>query len=303
MLLRYRQALVEEVSESLVFAPFTDLCCLSSSLRSTPCLLDSVIAAAGMLDTSTDLVYSFSVSPTILCLLRHLLELLHLLWNREWSPVFARLGADKSEATTPVYIRMEDTVPDDGISVPSTWVGLLYGASQLTAVAHSTWKAGASHGSDRAAWYPSRGGREGYLESIAQSTKSTQHRCPKLLDAFSQTVQIQDSACIVRLGNGTVVWHRWRSICECTHEHVEKGTLVDAKHKYAPTLFHQAGLPEQTAGFLASGISAILLLLVSIPAVFYADSWKRRTSVIAGGVLLTSCMCKCFDNTDHPHAL
>lgn len=62
--------------------------------------------------------------------------------------------------------------------------------------------------------------------------------------------------------------------------------------QYAPVLFHQAGLPEQTAGFLASGISAILFLLISIPAVIYADSWSRRTSIMTGGFLLTGCMGK-----------
>ena len=60
--------------------------------------------------------------------------------------------------------------------------------------------------------------------------------------------------------------------------------------KYAPTLFHQAGLPEQTAGFLASGVSAILMLAISVPAVLLADKWNRRTSILTGGVLLSGCM-------------
>lgn len=60
--------------------------------------------------------------------------------------------------------------------------------------------------------------------------------------------------------------------------------------KYAPTLFEQAGLPEQTAGFLASGVSAILMLAITILAVLLADKIPRRTSVISGGIILTSCM-------------
>ena len=44
------------------------------------------------------------------------------------------------------------------------------------------------------------------------------------------------------------------------------------------------------ASFLASGVSAILMLAISIPAFLLADKWGRRTSAISGGVGLTSCM-------------
>lgn len=60
--------------------------------------------------------------------------------------------------------------------------------------------------------------------------------------------------------------------------------------QYAPILFAQAGLPSGTASFLASGVSAILMLVVSVPAFVYADSWGRRTSVITGGIALSTCM-------------
>jgi MFS family permease len=60
--------------------------------------------------------------------------------------------------------------------------------------------------------------------------------------------------------------------------------------QYAPTLFAQAGLPGQTASFLASGLSAILMLVVSVPAFVFADKWGRRTSAIYGGLGVSSCM-------------
>ncbi|KAK0934153.1 hypothetical protein LTR29_014267 [Friedmanniomyces endolithicus] len=65
---------------------------------------------------------------------------------------------------------------------------------------------------------------------------------------------------------------------------------IDGVMYYAPTLFAQAGLPENTAGFLASGLSGILIVIISIPAAILADKWGRRTSVIVGGVLLSSLM-------------
>ncbi|KAI9723471.1 MAG: hypothetical protein M1828_004201 [Chrysothrix sp. TS-e1954] len=65
---------------------------------------------------------------------------------------------------------------------------------------------------------------------------------------------------------------------------------IDGVLYYAPTLFEQAGLPAKTAGFVASGVSALLMLLISIIALVFADSWPRRTSFITGGVILSSCM-------------
>ncbi|KAL1302720.1 hypothetical protein AAFC00_003075 [Neodothiora populina] len=65
---------------------------------------------------------------------------------------------------------------------------------------------------------------------------------------------------------------------------------IDGVLYYAPTLFAQAGLPATTASFLASGLSAILMLLISIPALLTADRVARRTSVILGGITLTACM-------------
>ncbi|ORY16433.1 general substrate transporter [Clohesyomyces aquaticus] len=65
---------------------------------------------------------------------------------------------------------------------------------------------------------------------------------------------------------------------------------IDGVLYYAPTLFAQAGIPSQTASFLASGVSAILMLAVTIPAVIYSDRMGRRTSIIAGGLTLAFCM-------------
>ncbi|TEA16579.1 Sugar transport protein MST8 [Colletotrichum sidae] len=65
---------------------------------------------------------------------------------------------------------------------------------------------------------------------------------------------------------------------------------IDGILYYAPTLFERAGLSGETGAFLASGLSAILMLAISVPAFLYADRWGRRTSTISGGIGLTACM-------------
>ncbi|KAJ3542017.1 hypothetical protein NM208_g4325 [Fusarium decemcellulare] len=48
---------------------------------------------------------------------------------------------------------------------------------------------------------------------------------------------------------------------------------IDGVVYYAPILFSQAGISSNTASFLASGVSAILMLVISIPALLFADKW------------------------------
>jgi MFS family permease len=54
--------------------------------------------------------------------------------------------------------------------------------------------------------------------------------------------------------------------------------------KYAPLLFEQAGLGSADASFFASGVSALVIFAVTIPALMWADKWGRRHSVIYGGI-------------------
>ncbi|PGH33688.1 DNA-directed RNA polymerase III subunit RPC2 [[Emmonsia] crescens] len=65
---------------------------------------------------------------------------------------------------------------------------------------------------------------------------------------------------------------------------------IDGVIYYAPLLFKQAGLSSSTASFLASGVSAILICLASIPAFLYADKIGRRASALYGGSVLAAIM-------------
>ncbi|QSZ32268.1 hypothetical protein DSL72_001842 [Monilinia vaccinii-corymbosi] len=65
---------------------------------------------------------------------------------------------------------------------------------------------------------------------------------------------------------------------------IQQASGIDGVLYYAPILFQSAGLSSSTASFLASGISALLIFLTSVPALFFADKWGRRTSTIAGGI-------------------
>lgn len=63
---------------------------------------------------------------------------------------------------------------------------------------------------------------------------------------------------------------------------------IDGVLYYAPTLFRLAGLPSEQASFLASGVSALVIMAVTVPATLWADKWGRRTSTLVGGTLITA---------------
>ncbi|ORY12884.1 general substrate transporter [Clohesyomyces aquaticus] len=65
---------------------------------------------------------------------------------------------------------------------------------------------------------------------------------------------------------------------------------IDGVLYYAPILFQQAGLASNEARFLASGVSAIVIFAVTIPATIWADGWSRRASTVFGGLVMASLM-------------
>ncbi|KAF8862988.1 general substrate transporter [Acephala macrosclerotiorum] len=71
---------------------------------------------------------------------------------------------------------------------------------------------------------------------------------------------------------------------------MQQASGIDGVLYYAPLLFSRAGLSSSTSSFLASGISALLIFLITIPAFLFADSWGRRPSAIFGGIIQVFCM-------------
>ncbi|KAF2462449.1 putative transporter [Lineolata rhizophorae] len=65
---------------------------------------------------------------------------------------------------------------------------------------------------------------------------------------------------------------------------------IDGVLYYAPLLFEQAGLASSKASFLASGVSAIVIFVVTVPALIWCDKWGRRRSTIYGGLGISATM-------------
>ncbi|KAF2017943.1 putative MFS sugar transporter [Aaosphaeria arxii CBS 175.79] len=83
---------------------------------------------------------------------------------------------------------------------------------------------------------------------------------------------------------------RNRTILGCVLMGMQQFSGIDGVLYYAPLLFEQAGLSSEKASFLASGISAIVILVATIPATIFADRWGRRSTTIYGGTTMAACM-------------
>ncbi|KAF2466628.1 putative transporter [Lindgomyces ingoldianus] len=92
-----------------------------------------------------------------------------------------------------------------------------------------------------------------------------------LLDAFAPDVRARTMLSVFILG-------------------MQQMSGIDGILYYAPLLFERAGLTSSSASFLASGVSAIVILSVTIPALIWADKWGRRQSTIYGGLGLSVIM-------------
>lgn len=83
---------------------------------------------------------------------------------------------------------------------------------------------------------------------------------------------------------------RARTAFGCFIMGMQQFSGIDGVLYYAPILFKQAGLSGNQAAFLASGVSALVILATTIPATLFADHWGRRTSSLIGGFSITFLM-------------
>ncbi|CAF9913443.1 MAG: hypothetical protein ALECFALPRED_008816 [Alectoria fallacina] len=110
-------------------------------------------------------------------------------------------------------------------------------------------------------------GTEATASQVHSTTAATDSPATKsgFLDVFARDVRTRTGLAVFMMG-------------------MQQLSGIDGVLYYAPLLFQQAGLASSQAAFLASGVSAIVIFSVTIPALFLADKWGRRHSTIFGGI-------------------
>jgi MFS family permease len=68
------------------------------------------------------------------------------------------------------------------------------------------------------------------------------------------------------------------------HRFFQQWTGINAILYYAPTIFKDLGLSDNTTSLLASGVVGVLIFLFTIPAVLYVDRLGRKPILIVGAI-------------------
>ncbi|CAF4175443.1 unnamed protein product, partial [Rotaria sordida] len=83
---------------------------------------------------------------------------------------------------------------------------------------------------------------------------------------------------------------RRRLILGVTIQILQQFTGMNSIMYYAPSIFKQAGLSDQRASLLATGINGCVNVLATIPAILFLDKWGRRPILILGAILMSLSM-------------
>ncbi|KAE9391335.1 putative transporter [Gymnopus androsaceus JB14] len=84
---------------------------------------------------------------------------------------------------------------------------------------------------------------------------------------------------------------RKRTLLACFLMAMQQLSGIDGILYYAPVLFAQAGLSASTSKFLASGVSGLLNVAVTIICTPFMDRMGRRRSTIIGGITMGCIIC------------
>lgn len=126
-------------------------------------------------------------------------------------------------------------------------------------------------------------------EQAAAETQASSSTLPPSLDRsdLEGTVAKTKAHALLRVFRKDV---RTRTLLGVFMSGFQQLSGIDGVLFYAPLLFARAGLTSSEASFLASGVSGLLMMVVTVPAFLLADRWGRRTSTIVGGLVLAACM-------------
>ncbi|KAI1645219.1 general substrate transporter [Daldinia loculata] len=112
---------------------------------------------------------------------------------------------------------------------------------------------------------PSASGDTGAVQVTSTTAAASKSKKTELLDVFSSDARPRLFLAVFLMG-------------------MQQLSGIDGVLYYAPLLFQQAGLSSNESTFLASGVSAIVIFAVTIPAAILADKWGRRANTILGGL-------------------
>ncbi|KAG0173799.1 hypothetical protein DFQ28_008121 [Apophysomyces sp. BC1034] len=142
-------------------------------------------------------------------------------------------------------------------------------------------------------WLVSKGRNEEALEVLARLHAKGDKTAPAVVEEYNeiiQQVELERQIAITsytELFKGTI---RRRLILGILIQVFQQFTGINSIMYYAPKIFKQAGIGEDSATLIASGVNGVLNMFATIPAVLFLDRLGRRLTLISGSILMGTCM-------------
>ncbi|KAL1918063.1 uncharacterized protein VTP21DRAFT_3329 [Calcarisporiella thermophila] len=136
-------------------------------------------------------------------------------------------------------------------------------------------------------WLVDIGREDEALETLAR-IRADGERTPEVVEEFKEIVaEIRlEHAIAVRsyaeLFKGTVLR---RTLLGLFVQSMQQWTGINGVLYYAPYIFASAGLNSNTTNLLATGVTGIVNVLATIPAILWLDDWGRRPVLISGAAI------------------
>ncbi|KAI8141036.1 general substrate transporter [Fennellomyces sp. T-0311] len=145
-------------------------------------------------------------------------------------------------------------------------------------------------------WLVSKGRNDEALEVLALLHADGDTNNALVQEEYHEIVeQIQHERAVaitnyLELFKGTV---RRRLILGILIQVFQQFTGINSIMYYAPKIFKQAGIDDQSATLIASGVNGVLNMLATIPAILFLDRLGRRKTLISGALFMGTAMLLC----------
>jgi sugar porter (SP) family MFS transporter len=145
-------------------------------------------------------------------------------------------------------------------------------------------------------WLINRGRNEEALSVLARLHSQGDKTDPRVVTEYEEIIaQVEHERAVsvssyVELLKGTV---RRRLILGILIQIFQQFTGINSIMYYAPAIFKQAGVGENSAALIASGVNGVLNVLSTIPPILFLDRLGRRVVLISGALLMGSAMLLC----------
>ncbi|KAI9273031.1 general substrate transporter [Phascolomyces articulosus] len=145
-------------------------------------------------------------------------------------------------------------------------------------------------------WLVSKGRNDEALQVLAKLHANGDVNSPFVQQEYREIVEQISQERAVAITNYLELFKgntRRRLILGILIQVFQQFTGINSIMYYAPQIFKQAGIGEQSATLIASGVNGVLNMLATIPAILFMDKLGRRKTLISGAIFMGIAMLLC----------